>query len=125
MYICIDCGYCFSEAEKIIERHGLSFPPYETVNVCPACKSENYHKQNKDYCRYCGAKLKNGVVDYCSPRCRQRGKSAWLKQKRKRKQLTESDVFKAVRRLDAYNCINKTKYSYGQYTALVEGREKV
>lgn len=124
MYICIDCGYSFTEAEKITERHGLSAPPYETINVCPACKSENYRKQNHDYCRYCGTKLKNGAIDYCSISCRRRGQNAWLKQKRRKKQLADSDIYKIIRKIDAYNRRNKTKYSYGQYTALVEGRKK-
>lgn len=121
----MDCGYRFEQAIAITEKHNLSSPPYETINVCPACKSENYHKQNNEYCRYCGAKLKNGAIDYCSIRCRQRGNKVWLKQKKRKKLLVTSNVYKAVRKVDAYNRLHKTKLSYGQYTALVEGRDKI
>ena len=124
MYTCIDCGYSFKETKTITEKHGLSSPPYETINVCPACKSENYRKQNHDYCRFCGTKLKNGAIDYCSNRCRTRGKNAWLKQKKRKNRLNTSDIYQIVREIDLFNHTNKTKYSYGQYTALVEGRKK-
>ncbi len=124
MYICTDCGYEFSTPKKHVDRHGLNSPPYEEFYVCPACNSENFHKQNTSFCRFCGTRLKNGAVDYCSAKCRRRGIKAWLKQKLRRKQLISSCVYTTVRSVDAYNRKHGTKLSYGQYVALVEGRKK-
>lgn len=124
MYICTDCGHKFSKAEKITETHGLSSPPYEEISVCPACKSENFHKQNYEFCRFCGARLKSGAVDYCSEKCRRRGTLARLKEKRRKKHIADSDIYRTVRRVEIYNHKHGTRYSYGQYTALIEGKDK-
>lgn len=124
MYICTDCGYSFAAAEKIVEQHAIPAPPYECRFVCPACKSENFHKQNTDYCRFCGARLKNGALDYCSDTCRRRGRLAHSKEKRRKNLLYNSDIYKKVRAIDEYNRKNKIKLSYGQYVALVDKGDK-
>lgn len=121
MYFCLDCGYTFNHALKTYESHRLSSPPYEIINVCPSCKSQNFRKKSSDYCHYCGTKLKKGKIDYCSKECLQKGEKAWLKEKKRKKMLVDSPLYKRVREIQAYNQKNKTKYSYGQYTAIVKG----
>ncbi len=120
MYFCLDCGYTFLHALKTYENHRLSSPPYEVINVCPSCKSQNFRAKNSDYCHYCGAKLKKGRIDYCSKECRQKGEKVWLKEKKRKKILVDSPIYKRVREAEEYNRKNKTKYSYGQYTAIIK-----
>ncbi len=120
MYFCLDCGYTFKHALKVYEKHRLSTPPYEVINVCPSCKSQNFRQKQSDYCHYCGAKLKKGQTNYCSAECKHKGKKAWKKEKKRKKILVDSPLYKRVRETEEYNLKNNTKYSYGQYTAIVK-----
>jgi len=52
MYICLDCGYIFTQPQHIVERHGLDTPPFEEYTGCPKCGGAY------DYaymCKYCEA----------------------------------------------------------------------
>ena len=120
MYFCLDCGYAFMHALKIYESHGLTSPPYEVINVCPSCKSQNFREKSTNYCHYCGTKLKKGQADYCSKECKIKGEKVWLKESKRKKLLVDSPLYKRVREIDEYNLKNKTKYSYGQYTAILK-----
>ncbi len=42
MYKCESCGCKFVECDFVVETHGLSTPPYESIAVCPSCGSDNY-----------------------------------------------------------------------------------
>ena len=37
MYYCTYCGSQFSTPRIVQESHGLDWPPYEEVPVCPSC----------------------------------------------------------------------------------------
>lgn len=37
MFVCGDCGEAFDTPQRSVERHGLDTPPYEMLDVCPAC----------------------------------------------------------------------------------------
>lgn len=37
MYLCLDCNSVFSCPKKIVEKHGLDYPPYEEFYGCPKC----------------------------------------------------------------------------------------
>lgn len=120
MYFCLDCGYTFSHALKLYENHGLSTPPYEIINVCPSCKGQNFRQKKLNYCHYCGTKLKKGQTYYCSAECKQKGEKAWRKERARKKLLVDSSLYKRVREIEEYNKKHKTKYSYGQFTAIVK-----
>lgn len=44
MFRCDNCGTCFSEPERIVETHNLDTPPYESLSVCPSCRSSNFQR---------------------------------------------------------------------------------
>lgn len=48
MYRCknSDCGQIFDEFQTVKERHGLDCPPYESIAVCPYCKSADISEIN-------------------------------------------------------------------------------
>ncbi len=120
MYICLECGYRFEYPEKTLENHSLKEKPYEVINVCPSCKSTGYRKENSEYCHYCGARLKKGQNGYCSSDCKVKSKKAWLKEKKRKKLLIDSPLYKRVREVSEYNKKNNLKLSYGQYTAIIK-----
>ena len=37
MYQCCNCDAIFEEPKVVYERHGLEYPPYEKLYVCPEC----------------------------------------------------------------------------------------
>lgn len=118
MYVCKECGYEFTAPVKTFERHGLDTPPFETVYVCPCCKSTDYKKQNSTYCRCCGAKIINRESDYCCDECEIRGKKSWAKEKKRKRFLYDSELYQKVREIEKYNKTHATKLSYGQYESL-------
>ena len=120
MYVCNNCGYKFLYAEKLLEKHGLDTAPFEYIFVCPACKSNDYKKVKSDYCLYCGARLKKGADTYCSDDCRRKRARAFEKEKKRKKLILDSALFKTVREAEEYNRIHKTNYSYGKYVAIVK-----
>ncbi len=41
-FICRNCNKRFSVAKIYEEKHGLDSPPYERIQICPRCESDNY-----------------------------------------------------------------------------------
>lgn len=124
MYYCSECENEFQNPVKIYETHNLSAPPYEALYVCPYCKGTNFKKKEIKHCRCCGAKLPTGKVNYCSDSCKLRGEKLWKKEMKRKKLLSDSNLYKLVREVEEYNKINKTKLSYGQYVALMKRGKK-
>ncbi len=118
MYVCNECQQEFTSPVKLTQRHGLSSPPYEILYVCPRCKSTDYKKKSAEYCRCCGARLKNSDSDYCSEECQTNGMKLQARERKRRKVLYDSDLFARVREVDRYNRLHNTRYSYGQYELL-------
>jgi hypothetical protein len=63
-YKCNCCGHFFEEGEqkKILERHGLDYPPYEESSVCPVCNGD-YEEMYK--CESCGEFTLYEYNGYC------------------------------------------------------------
>ncbi len=118
MYICHDCNTPFSLPEKITEKHGLNCPPYETISVCPYCKSQNFELKKREFCRYCGVRLPKNKTDYCSDSCEKRGEKLFSKQQNHKQKILNSTIYKAVRQVENYNKEYRTRLSYGQFFAL-------
>lgn len=116
MYYCQDCKKKFEHFKKVYETHGLDCPPYEIFYVCPHCGSAHIKKIERYYCKCCGARIFK-PTDYCSPACKKRGEYLWEMQRKRKKELLESPIYKAVREIEAYNRENGTNLSYGQYFA--------
>lgn len=119
MYYCKECGREFEAPQRIYEMHGQSYTPYETLYICPFCRSTEFSKKESTHCRMCGARLKNGAKEYCSEACKIKGEKLWLKQSIKNRMMLESPINKILREKNAYNFKNGTNYSYGQYVALI------
>ncbi len=124
MYNCLECGCEFKNPIKLTETHALSTPPYELIYVCPNCKSTDFAEKKVSHCRCCGAKLSDQKTDYCSDACKIKGEKLWLKEINRKKLLSDSPLFRLVREVDNYNARNNTKYSYGQYVALVKAKKR-
>ncbi len=124
MYICHECGYEFQNPAKTKETHGLSNPPFEIICICPRCNSTNFEKFQTDFCRCCGARLKENQNDYCSPSCEKRGEKLWKREINKKRILTDSPIFKVVRENEKYNKLHGTNLSYGQFSALLSSKKK-
>ncbi|MBE6787818.1 MAG: hypothetical protein E7537_05665 [Ruminococcaceae bacterium] len=124
MYYCHDCKTKFSAPAKIIEKHGLTSPPFETICVCPNCKSQNYEKEPTHYCHCCGIKLSNTKNKYCSSDCKYKATKLFRKEKDYKQQQLESPVYTAVRAVDSYNRSHNSKFSYGQFFATVGKKKK-
>lgn len=119
MLYCKSCGYEFEKPQKLFEKHNLETPPYEEINVCPACNSADIAEKITRHCKCCGAKLKDGAKDYCSKECRENGLRLQKIENRRRKIVYESPLNEIVRLTEIYNKQNNTRYSYGQYVAFV------
>lgn len=39
MYSCCECKGRFEHPKTVTEAHGLKFPPYEKLTVCPLCEA--------------------------------------------------------------------------------------
>ncbi len=124
MYYCHECKTHFKEVAKIIEKHGLSSPPYETVCVCPNCKGQNFEKEKSKYCRCCGAKLTSAQKEFCSSGCQNKGEKLFKKEKNHKQQQLESPIYSAVRQVDAYNKAHNTRLSYGRFFATAKNSQK-
>ena len=124
MYYCNDCKKEFTKSIKKFETHGLSSPPYEAFYLCPFCISTNYREIEIKYCRCCGARLKNQQAEYCSDKCKITLEKLRREEYKKHKQLLESPLIKLIKEVEAYNKLHSTKYSYGQYVALIKPRIK-
>ena len=119
MYYCKNCGKEFLKPEKIYETHRLSDTPFELFYICPYCKSQNFHEKNLSHCRCCGSRLPKGQNEYCSDSCRNKGEKLWLRELKKRKNQLSSPLQMIVRECTEYNKAHNTKYSYGQYVAII------
>lgn len=119
MYYCQDCKRKFEHFKKITEKHSMPCPPYETFCVCPFCLGTNFKKIEPKYCKCCGARIYK-KEDYCSRRCQKEGEYLWEMQRKRRKELYESPLYKAVRQLEKYNAEHGTHYSYGQFFSMAE-----
>lgn len=124
MYTCLECGCEFKNPIKLTEKHNLKTPPFELIYVCPTCKSTDFAESNLHHCRCCGAKLSSDKTEYCSEFCKIKGEKLWEKEVKRKKLLSDSPLFRLVREVDNYNSKHKTKYSYGQYVALVKFKKK-
>lgn len=120
MFYCENCGYEFDSPETVTEKHHLTSPPFESICVCPACRSTNFYERTPSHCRCCGAKLKLGSnSNYCSDACKRKGMELTAREKRRIKYLKENSLYKTVRLCESYNKANGTNFSYGQFVALV------
>ena len=124
MYVCQDCGHIFASAHSYNEKHLLDSPPFEKRNACPSCKSELLFKKEVSHCRCCGARLSHGKVDYCDDTCRRRDKKLREMEEKRNRKRSVDPLFAAVRELEVYNRSNNTRYSYGQYVAIIKPRLK-
>ena len=120
MYICHECGYEFKKPKKLTETHDLPNPPYEIIYVCPQCKSTDFEIKKVSHCHCCGAKILYGDSMYCSEACKIKGEKLWLKEALDKDLLSQSPVYQLVREAEEYNKIHNTKYSYGQFVALIK-----
>ncbi|MBQ0084055.1 MAG: hypothetical protein KBS52_04745 [Clostridiales bacterium] len=119
MYYCQDCKRKFNSPKKITETHSLPCPPYEVFYVCPFCLGADFKKIEPRYCKCCGARVyKKG--DYCSVSCKKQGEYLYEMQRKRRKELFESPLYRAVRQVEEYNRKNGTHLSYGQFFAMKE-----
>jgi len=123
MYYCPDCGGEFENCEIIYETHNFQNPPFEKNYCCPFCKSTGFYEKDTKHCRCCGIKIRDDLIDYCSESCKKKGKKLWEKDVKRRKIVSTDPVNILVKEVEIYNKINNTKYSYGQYVALVKPRE--
>lgn len=124
MYECQDCRHIFDVAKKITERHGLDTPPYEEYGVCPACGSGYFHRITVLHCRCCGARLPTGKSEYCNEACRKRGIEMRKRDEMRQHRRRNDPIQVLVRQIDEYNRVHNTRYSYGQYVALILPRLK-
>ena len=119
MYYCKNCGKEFEKPEKSYETHLLSHPPFELIYICPNCKSQNFHLKNLTHCRCCGSRLPSGTTEYCSPSCKLKGEKMWRKELKKRQAELKDPLKMLVKECAIYNTTHGTRYSYGQYVALI------
>ena len=116
MYYCTDCKIFIEDPKlKNFKINGKT----ERRAVCPVC-GEKLILSTPEYCRYCGARLKDAGTDgYCSDGCRRLGKKLWTRELRRRKKTNADPIARILRMLTDYNREHKTKYSYGQFVALI------
>lgn len=119
MYECQDCRHIFDVAKRIVDKHELDTPPYEEHGVCPSCGSSYYHKIAVLHCRCCGARLSPGKSEYCNDSCRKRGIELRKIEQIQRRVRQTAPIEVLVRQIDEYNRLHNTRYSYGQYVALI------
>lgn len=48
MYQCNNCGAVFEDPKAVYESHGLDYPPFEKIYVCPACEVDNMEEVDED-----------------------------------------------------------------------------
>lgn len=65
MYKCLNCDAEFEVPIKVIEKHGLNYPPYEEYLGCPVCKSNEFEEAFP--CERCGALVTySEIIEYGS-----------------------------------------------------------
>ena len=116
MYYCTDCKIHI-ENPKAVKRKTASGEKIKLL--CPVCLNELIVSA-PEYCRYCGVKLNSQNEDgYCSDECKRAGKRLWTRELRRRQKIKDDPIARILRMLTSYNRENNTKYSYGQFVALV------
>ena len=48
MYRCNHCEAVFEEPKVVYETHGLDYPPFEKVYVCPDCGIDDMEEVDED-----------------------------------------------------------------------------
>ncbi len=124
MFICNACGTEFSEAKILIETHGLTSPPFEKISVCPFCASSNFRETVFSHCRCCGARLRENEMGYCSDACKEKGEALRRKELKRLKERYNSPINEILRKRDEYNLSHNTRYSYGQFVAIIMPKEE-
>ena len=119
MYECQDCGHIFEFTVLSIEKHGLDTPPFEKFGKCPVCSSGFFREIKRAHCRCCGARLPLGRIDYCDEYCRKRGNELWKREALRRTKHNTDPLTILLKQIDEYNKLHSTRYSYGQFVALV------
>ena len=122
MYRCTDCKKKFRKGKVYFEKHGLDSPPYERFIICPDCGGI-LEPIKYEYCRCCGARLPDGVHNYCDKACKNKGERMWQRQSYRRRKWAQDPLARMVDRVDRYNAEHGTRYSYGQYVAIIYPRE--
>ncbi len=123
MYICLECGCEFEQPIKIKEKHNQTAPPFETLYVCPHCKSTDFKNGVSEFCRCCGARLTENQTDFCSESCKNRREKLWKKELKHKKYISDNPIFKFVREIDAYNKKHNARLSYGQFAFLTKNQK--
>ena len=49
-FVCVECGFVFSQPNEYYEHHGLDTPPYEHFSVCPHCGGAYVPAKRCDNC---------------------------------------------------------------------------
>ena len=119
MYYCRNCHSEFETPKIVTEKHGLTSPPFETFCVCPFCRSTDYKEMTVKYCHSCGARLSNINKTYCNDACRLTAMRLRKKEALKREKLIGSQLTILLREVERYNAEHNTKFSYGQYVAII------
>ena len=119
MFYCRNCGGEFVTPKKSYETHCFSDTPFEVLYLCPLCKNGNFYEKSTAHCRCCGSKLPVGADEYCSDACKVKGERLWKKELKKRQNSLMSPLSLIVKECNKYNALNGTRYSYGQYVALI------
>lgn len=57
--ICVECGALFEVAEHYVEKHGLTYGPYEEYDGCPRCGG-NYAETY--ICSCCGDWIRGNYI---------------------------------------------------------------
>lgn len=119
MYYCRNCHSEFETPKTVTEKHGLTSPPFESFCVCPFCLSADYKEITVKYCHCCGARLSNVNKTYCNDSCRIAAERLRKKEALNREKLIGSQLTLLLREVERYNAENNTKFSYGQYVAII------
>lgn len=48
MYECYNCGCRFEEPKVTYETHGLEYPPFQKIYVCPECGVDDMGEVEED-----------------------------------------------------------------------------
>ena len=127
MYHCKDCNRKFNTPKKVLETHGQTAPPFEVFYLCPFCSSTNFNKIIVSYCKCCGRRLNDPSDYYCSENCRSNAIKLKHKEVLRKQALATNPLNVLINEVEKYNNEHKTKYSYGQYIAIIRpklrGRE--
>lgn len=116
MHYCPDCK-TFIE-DPIIKNYKISGKRVKK-RLCPVCFSE-LTEASPEYCLYCGNRLgESSAGGYCNSTCRRLGLKLWTRELVRRKKIKDDPIARILRLLTSYNRDHGTRYSYGQFVALI------